>query len=500
MNVRRRVPRRHGLHAPADTVDVGRAGVSKRPKLPASKAEAKAAYLERCRQGKADYPSRHTCGHIVYWSSPIGGSYLCAFPCPWCQGWTRPMISLRQSGPKGDGLKAFDVLTPSTGGIEWIGYRRDLVPQTDAVTMNASSAPDSPAMTVFLPRLKFGTAAVNLTGEGGQSVSLNIQGLKYVGTAPGVPKTTVLIHDTEAVVDTGLRAVADPSVACSSGSPWPKRRALAQTALRPEEGRKGPLIFSISFRQDGVVRPVRHSGLRAQSVFCGRNRWLVLPRAWSAHRQPRRMSDLYAARQFGDRASLAHCERLPQTFDLVDHGDDDHRRRRPGLDPILAKRGQESVELFGSVHYPIPHLRTRRTALNRAVPTSRQPGAETTRTGSGGGPRSLMHSLGGSIHWHSPGHGKRGCFQHSSSSCISASPSSRRRRCVSRSRVVSASIMGEIDGCDRLRTWSAAWVPCCETRSSPKTVPRALAYAFVYTMALVQKTLVRQRFSAYIRA
>lgn len=66
-------------------------------------------------------------------------------------------------------------------------------------TLNASSAPNSPAMTIYLPRLKFGTAAVNLTGEGGQSVSLSVQALKYVGGAVGVPHTTVLIHDTEAV-------------------------------------------------------------------------------------------------------------------------------------------------------------------------------------------------------------------------------------------------------------------------------------------------------------
>jgi hypothetical protein len=65
-------------------------------------------------------------------------------------------------------------------------------------TLNATSAPDSPAMSIYLPRLKFGTAAVNLTGEGGQSVSLNVQALKYVGNAPGVPHTTVVIHDTEA--------------------------------------------------------------------------------------------------------------------------------------------------------------------------------------------------------------------------------------------------------------------------------------------------------------
>jgi hypothetical protein len=66
------------------------------------------------------------------------------------------------------------------------------------LALTASNAPSTPQMTIYLPRLKFGTAAVNLTGEGGQSVSLNIQALKYVGAAPGVPQTTIQIHDTEA--------------------------------------------------------------------------------------------------------------------------------------------------------------------------------------------------------------------------------------------------------------------------------------------------------------
>jgi len=81
------------------------------------------------------------------------------------------------------------------------------------LTMNAGSAPDSPAMTVFLPRLKFGTAAVNLAGEGGQSVSLSVQALKYTGNAPGVPNTTILIHDSEAAaVPGGLRSFRAPPI------------------------------------------------------------------------------------------------------------------------------------------------------------------------------------------------------------------------------------------------------------------------------------------------
>jgi hypothetical protein len=77
----------------------------------------------------------------------------------------------------------------------------DFVNETEVsmlFTLNANSDPNSPAMTVYLPRLKFGTAGINLTGEGGQSVSLTVQALKYVGPAAGVPHTTVLIHDTEA--------------------------------------------------------------------------------------------------------------------------------------------------------------------------------------------------------------------------------------------------------------------------------------------------------------
>jgi len=72
------------------------------------------------------------------------------------------------------------------------------------LTMTSSSAPDSPAMSIFMPRLKFSTAAVNLTGEGGQSVSFGFQALKYVGSAPGMPQTTIVISDTEAASGLGL--------------------------------------------------------------------------------------------------------------------------------------------------------------------------------------------------------------------------------------------------------------------------------------------------------
>jgi hypothetical protein len=76
----------------------------------------------------------------------------------------------------------------------------DFVNETEVallLNMKSTSAANSPATTIYLPRVKFGTAAVNLSGEGGQSVSFSMQALKYVGAAPGVPQTTVQITDTE---------------------------------------------------------------------------------------------------------------------------------------------------------------------------------------------------------------------------------------------------------------------------------------------------------------
>lgn len=63
--------------------------------------------------------------------------------------------------------------------------------------LTATSAVNSPAMTFFLPRLKLGGADIQTQGEGGQSITLPFQGLKYEGSAPGVENTTLQIVDTE---------------------------------------------------------------------------------------------------------------------------------------------------------------------------------------------------------------------------------------------------------------------------------------------------------------
>ena len=62
--------------------------------------------------------------------------------------------------------------------------------------LTTTNAVDSPALSIFLPRIKFSDADVATTGEGGQAITLPFQALKSSG-APGVDATTIQIVDTE---------------------------------------------------------------------------------------------------------------------------------------------------------------------------------------------------------------------------------------------------------------------------------------------------------------
>jgi hypothetical protein len=62
--------------------------------------------------------------------------------------------------------------------------------------LTTSSAADTPAMVLYLPRIKLGGADLQTQGEGGQSITLPFQALKYEGAAPGVEQTTFLMFDT----------------------------------------------------------------------------------------------------------------------------------------------------------------------------------------------------------------------------------------------------------------------------------------------------------------
>ncbi len=64
--------------------------------------------------------------------------------------------------------------------------------------LTTTSAVNSPAVTIYLPRLKFGDGNVSDSGEGGQSISMPFQALKADGTTAGDEATTIRVVDTEA--------------------------------------------------------------------------------------------------------------------------------------------------------------------------------------------------------------------------------------------------------------------------------------------------------------
>lgn len=65
--------------------------------------------------------------------------------------------------------------------------------------LTTTSAANSPAASIYLPRIKFGDADIPLTGEAGQVITLPYQALKAATAAAGVDATTVRITDSAAV-------------------------------------------------------------------------------------------------------------------------------------------------------------------------------------------------------------------------------------------------------------------------------------------------------------
>lgn len=67
------------------------------------------------------------------------------------------------------------------------------------VQLNATSAVNSPIISIFLPRIKFTGAPVPVQGEGLQTITAPFRALKYAaGLVPGYPATTIRIQDSEA--------------------------------------------------------------------------------------------------------------------------------------------------------------------------------------------------------------------------------------------------------------------------------------------------------------
>lgn len=66
------------------------------------------------------------------------------------------------------------------------------------VYLTTTSAVNSPAVSIYLPRIKFGDADQPVSGEGGQVLTLPFQALLYQGAGAGIVATTIRICDTQA--------------------------------------------------------------------------------------------------------------------------------------------------------------------------------------------------------------------------------------------------------------------------------------------------------------
>jgi hypothetical protein len=66
------------------------------------------------------------------------------------------------------------------------------------VRLDATTALDTSALTIHLPRIKFGGANIPATGEGEQIVTLPYQALLPTTLPAGVANSTIRIHDTAA--------------------------------------------------------------------------------------------------------------------------------------------------------------------------------------------------------------------------------------------------------------------------------------------------------------
>lgn len=72
--------------------------------------------------------------------------------------------------------------------------------------LSTNNDPGSPSSSIFLPRVKFGDAAVGMTGEGAQIITMPFQALKSTANQAltGIPHTTIRFTDSEAAVGVGL--------------------------------------------------------------------------------------------------------------------------------------------------------------------------------------------------------------------------------------------------------------------------------------------------------
>jgi len=102
-----------------------------------------------------------------------------------------PEIFLGRANVTGQVTALFEDLT-------MINYFKNETEVAILVYLTATSAVDSPAVTLFLPRVKFGGADVPMSGEGSQPITMPYQALLYNGTeaTTGIAATTFQMCDT----------------------------------------------------------------------------------------------------------------------------------------------------------------------------------------------------------------------------------------------------------------------------------------------------------------
>lgn len=80
----------------------------------------------------------------------------------------------------------------------FIDYFKNETEVSILVFLTTTSDADSPAASIFLPRVKFGDADVPLTGEGSQPLTMPFQALKVATAGSGVDATTIRFMDSAA--------------------------------------------------------------------------------------------------------------------------------------------------------------------------------------------------------------------------------------------------------------------------------------------------------------
>lgn len=80
----------------------------------------------------------------------------------------------------------------------FINYFKDETPVSILATLTTTSDEDSPAVSIFLPKVKFGDADLPLQGEGATVLTMPFQAIKGDGSVAGEDATTLRLHDSEA--------------------------------------------------------------------------------------------------------------------------------------------------------------------------------------------------------------------------------------------------------------------------------------------------------------